>query len=313
MKESFNCCVVIPYKNKLALLERCLSRLLEHLPPYAIILLVDDGSTQPQSKVLLLAENPNIHRLVNDQSRGPAAARNRAFCWCREHEVDTVILLDSDCVPEPDFVATHVMLMNDHPEAVCIGGSIRGAGKGIWAKIDGMASWFTSIPGTKLRRIQGIYHIPTTNMSIRFNALTPEETQFDERLRTGEDVKFARMLSERGRQLLFSPVPTVEHFDRERMGDMLRHQYRWGLHTYAMRFGAAGHAAKRFLLAILFLPAIPGYAFVASSVNLLPWLAVSWFYIRYWPILFLLYMYKGIGVLEGILWPEHALWPTGGH
>jgi len=313
VKHTLNCCVIIPYRNNAALLEMCLCRLLENLPPYASVVLVDDGSTQPQPKIFLLAEDPRIHRLVNDQPKGPAAARNRAFCWCREHEVDMVILLDSDCLPEPDFITTHVTLMKEHPDALCIGGSIRGTGRGIWAKIDGLASWFTSIPGTKTRRVGGVYHIPTTNMSIRFNALTPEEAHFDEKLRTGEDVKFVRMLRKRGRQLLFSPIPRVEHYDRERLTDMLRHQYRWGLHTYAMRSGAAGHTAKRLLLAIVFLTAIPAYAFVGSSVNLLPWLAVSWSSILYWPILFLLYMYKGIGVLEGILWPEHALWPTAGH
>ena len=52
------------------------------------------------------------------------------FAWCRENGVDTVILLDSDCVAPPDFVTLHLAHHHEHPEAIGVGCAIEGTGVG---------------------------------------------------------------------------------------------------------------------------------------------------------------------------------------
>lgn len=303
------CCVIVPYKDNIAIAEACLRSLAGILPEGARIVAVDDGSTDSQEGILSLTGDARIHRIVHKQARGPASARNAAFKWCRREGIEIVILLDSDCLAPDDFISTHLRLMDENPDAVCIGGAIQGTGKGPWAWLDRVASWFTSIPGSSAREVGSVYHIPTTNMSIRFSALSGDEACFDEKLKTGEDVKFVRLLREKGKRILFSPIPVIQHRDREDFRGMMRHQYRWGLHTYAMRHGLEGSALNRLCIAAMFVPLIPVYGIAGSVVNILPWLTVSWFYVLSFPLLFLLYVFKGFGVVEGILWPQRALWP----
>jgi glycosyltransferase involved in cell wall biosynthesis len=302
-------CVLIPYKDGADKLITCLDALVEHLPPRTIVLLVDDGSTPTQPELDPCASDSRIHLLRHEMPQGPAAARNTGIEWCRTKNIDIVILLDSDCIPGPDFVKSHVRLHKEHEDVVCIGGAIQGVGRGIWARLDGIASWFTSVPGSRLRKVGRLYHIPTTNMSLKLRELTIEGDPFDPSLRTGEDVKFIHRLQLLERKAIFSPTPVVHHLDRESLRDFLVHQYRWGLHTYAMRFGGKRKINKRLLLALAFIPLLPAYALVSSSINLIPWLNISKKYLIYWPALFLLYVYKGIGVIEGTLKPDRALYP----
>jgi len=277
------------------------------LPEGAGILLVDDGSSSGPD---IHDADPRVHVLRHEKSQGPAAARNTGIRWCLERGTELLILLDSDCIPEPGFVATHVRLNEENPEAVCIGGAIRGVGKGVWARLDGICSWFTSMPGSSPRRAGKLYHIPTTNMSIKLKQLPENARFFDARLRTGEDVEFMNRLHASGAEIMFFPIPLVTHMDREDFKGFLAHQYRWGLHTYAVRLKGRKKTGSRLLLAAAFALLLPAYAFATSLINLVPWLRVSVAYVFYWPVLFLVYAYKGIGVLEGILKPERALYPS---
>ena len=307
MSDGLNC-VLLPYRNGGDSLARGLDALLRNLPGNTTVLLVDDGSSETDKRIEKYVAEGRVVRLRHPSSRGPAAARNTGMDWCRSRAVETAVLLDSDCIPEADFVQTHIRLHGEHPDAVCIGGSIRGTGKSFWARLDGLASWFTSVPGARMRKVGGLYHIPTTNMSLKLKRLPTQCNQFNERLRTGEDVDFVRRLRAADCLVLFSPVPTVSHQDRERFGDMLRHQYRWALHTYAMRSGGSGNLGKRILLSLIMIPLIPVYAIAGSLINVLPWLTVSPLKVLWWPPLLILYAIKAIGVIDGILCPSKALY-----
>ena len=279
------------------------------LTPDTVVLLIDDGSDCSQENLAGHLDHPCVHRLRHDASRGPAAARNTGIAWCRERGVDLVVLLDNDCTPQPGFVRGHVALHSEHPDMACIGGGIRGVGSGFWARLDGIASWFTSIPGAPPREITGVYHVPTANMSLKL-ALMPKGDLFDTRLRTGEDVAFNRRLSAMGARMLFSSAPLVFHHDREKFRAFIAHQYRWAVHTYVVRCGNCHNLAVRLLIAMAFVPLLPAYALAASVVNVRPLLSVSARYMLWWPALFILYALKGVGVIEGIVRPGRALFPV---
>ena len=309
MQDKPSCCVLIPYRDRPDMLEACLGALAGHLPAGTVLLLVDDGSTEPQTE---LDASPALKVLRHESSQGPAAARNTGIQWCRNHGIDIVILLDSDCTPGPDFVQAHIDHHIEHEDIVCLGGAIQGVGRGVWAHIDRVASWFTSIPGAPPREVGALYHIPTTNMSFKLAKMPQSDPLFDPALRTGEDVQFVNMLRAAGGKVMFFPTPLVSHRDREHAKDFLAHQYRWGRHTYVARFGVKHKMWQRGLVALAFLALLPAYACAAAAANLLPWLRVSKRYIVYGPILFVLFLFKGIGVLEGILKPESALFPGRG-
>jgi mycofactocin glycosyltransferase len=302
-------CVLIPYRNDARRLAQCLQSLLSDLPAEAWVFLVDDGSTDDQQALASFLSDRRVVRIRNETSLGPAVARNRGVAWCRDHGVSIVLLLDSDCIPGPGFVQTHLRLHEELPDIVCIGGAIRGRGLGFWARFDCVASWFTSLASSPRREVDRLLHVPTTNMSLKLTRLPFTGPLFDERLRTGEDVAFLHALMKKGGRAMFSPVPEIVHQDREDFRGFVRHQYRWAMHTYVVRFGQGHSPLFRLAFAAAFLALIPAYALFASVVSIRPWVRVAPSYLLWWPLLYLLYCVKGVGVIEGAIWPSHATYP----
>ena len=89
--------VVIPLRDRPTALARCLRA----LGPVAAVLVVDDASRDPEPvhRVAAAAGARVVQRAVNG---GPAAARNTGLALCRTLYVAFV---DSDCVPEPSWLA----------------------------------------------------------------------------------------------------------------------------------------------------------------------------------------------------------------
>src|SRR5262249_17500589 len=159
-----------------------------------------------------LLAHPVVVLLRHLRNRGPAAARNTALDWCWQHEVDTAILIDSDCVVFPNFVALHLAQHHAHPRALGVGGALEARGDGLWARLDGAMSLFPSVPRPDCL-IDPPLHAPTNNLSIKLLRRCRELLRFNERLRTGEDVALAQELRRAGEVLRFASAPRVGHFD----------------------------------------------------------------------------------------------------
>ncbi|PZO44179.1 MAG: hypothetical protein DCF19_02975 [Pseudanabaena frigida] len=304
------CCIVIPYKDSSHILARCLNSLLSSIPLTTSIVVIDDGSqisgkTDPH--LVDFWRDRRLNLLQHSQNLGAGAARNTGIQWCYEQGIEIVVLLDSDCSVQSGFVESHCQLHDRYPEVMVFGGAICGIGKGIWANVDNLMSWFTSIPNSPMREVKGIYHIPTTNMSLKLKMLDREIPLFDIHLRTGEDVRLVKRLRSNGYKLMFSPQPEISHYDRQGFADFLQHQYRWGLHTFVLRFPNYQHnKLVRFLLVPLFILLLPLFAIAASSVSIAPWLRQSLKYLWYFPIVFCVYLWKGLAVIVGTCNPQLA-------
>jgi glycosyltransferase involved in cell wall biosynthesis len=307
--------VIVPFKDDFGALARCLASLLPSLPAGARVIVIDDGSGED------LAADPTLapllaHRAVvalrHQVNRGPAAARNSGFAWCCENGVDTVILLDSDCVAPPDFVTLHLAHHHEHPEAIGIGCAIEGTGVGFWAYFDRMMSWFTSVPRADCV-IAPPYHAPTTNLSFKLRPDRRQLLAFPERLRTGEDVALFRRLARAGEIVRFSTLPAIVHFDRTTFTAVLCHQYRWGLHTFFVRSGRLdAPLLARAAFALAFIPLAPAYAALATWLTMRLWLPR---HRRDWPFLplvYVTYLVKAVAVAHGALVPAAALYPDEG-
>jgi GT2 family glycosyltransferase len=309
---AIDCCIVIPFLDRTEMLVNNVEVLLGDIPDGVTVILVDDGSAVPANEnpeLAAILTDPRVCLLRHSVNRGPSAARNTALAWCRQANCRIVILLDSDCVIEPGFAASHLELHQRHADAVCIGGGIQGQGKGFLARLDGIMSWFTSVPGSRAREITGPLHIPTTNMSFKMERLPSTERVFDARLRTGEDVAFIKCLRRDGETVLFSPEPVVRHNDRVSLQAFLRHQLKWAIHSYVVRFGYdKPRPVFRAVLATCFIFAMPLYALYASYLNMMPLIAKDWQNAFYWPAVTFVYFVKGFGVLAGIILPNLALY-----
>ncbi len=289
------------------LLGDCLRSLDNTVPADVSVLLVDDGSPRPLAAHPLAVKLVAAQRLIlhrRDRNRGAGAARNAGLSWLRSQGFDLAILLDGDCIALPGWVEAHVQLHRSHPNVTAIGGSIRGTSPTLWGQLDGIMSWFTSLPQSPPRPVRFPYHVPTTNLSLKLNALwfDTDSPIFCEHLPTGEDVALIAALRRRGLTARFSPEPQILHRDRDRLGDVLQHQWRWGLHTYAARLGRPS-PTLRLLVAIAFAVFLPAYALLATLLILWPWFRHSPRYLIWLPLVFLMCVLKGIAAAIGALLP----------
>lgn len=302
--------VLIPYMDNSSDVALCLKSLLPELEEDFEAVVIDDGSrlaADDDPQLDAFKNSPKVTFIRHKTNLGPSSARNTGLAWCREKGGEIVILLDSDCEAQPGFIKAHKRLHADHPDVVCIGGAIQGQGEGIWANFDRLMSWFTSIPDSPQRLVGEPLHLPTTNMSLKLQRLPSAHEVFDPAFKTGEDVAFNKGLRKRGDLILFSPEPLIVHHDREAFSSFFRHQYRWGLHTYVVRFTLKGLSWKRrALFAPTFALGLPFYALLATWLNITPWIKRSLGNVIYFPVLFIFYLIKGVAVIDGALHPSKA-------
>lgn len=310
---------MIPFLGRHEQVARCLGTLLEDARPDTVFLLVDDGSTPPAIRSVPLQPmlcKPNVHLIHHRDNYGVAAARNSGLHWCRERHIDIVIMIDSDCMPEPGFVHQHLQLHSEHPEAACIGGLVIGEGDSFWAKVDGLLSWVHASPHLaasgkpEFRRVEHPYHLPTTNFSVKLARLPAQLFVFDERLKTGEDCLLVRELRARGEPVYFSSLPTVYHDDRESCWQVLKHHYEWGHHQYFIQLGnnispRCFHPLYRAMFVLVFVPLLPVFALVGTWLNLRH--SKPSFNPAMYVVAALLWFAKGIAVLEAAMRPRACL------
>ena len=117
-KEEMDWAVVIPVRNQLNLLVRCLESLRKQQFPdgRGEVLICDDGSTEDLSVAVekLKPSLPNL-RILRQSPKGPAAARNLGF---RSSCAEIFVCVDSDIICAPNFLNSLVTTLRSHPEWV---------------------------------------------------------------------------------------------------------------------------------------------------------------------------------------------------
>ncbi len=310
--------ILIPFHNRLGMVARCVSMLLDRASGGTRIVLVDDGSAptaDADPDLARLLGDPRVVLLRHPENRGVAAARNTGLDWCRHASVQIVLMIDSDCEPSPDFISEHLRMHADDPDATAIGASVEGIGEGFWAHLDRVMTWVHLTTGEPCE-VRHPYHLGTTNFSVKLAHLPARRAVFDERLNTGEDALLIRELRRAGRRVLLSPTPRIVHRDRESFRGLLWHHYQYGQHQYFVQLGGdlsprCFHPAYRAAFVLAFLPILPLFALAGSVLNLVPWLRQHPSYARYYPFMYLLWLGKGVAVLESAVAPWRTLRPTG--
>ena len=307
-------CVIIPFFQRLGPLRRCLDELISHKLPATEVLLINDGTSASLVEAHLqdFLTLPFLHILHHTENQGVAAARNTAIQWCRDHSIEIVLMIDSDCVPGEDFIDQHLKLHHDYKEAACFGGGIVGAGKSFWAKLDNVMSWVHSLPYGSIREVHHPYHLPTTNFSVKMAVLPKEGSVFDSRLLTGEDALLIRSFRRKGKAVMFSPIPKILHFDREEMADVFKHHYVWGYHQYFIQLSGDLPPRSfdpwfRTLFVAVFVPLLVPFALAGAVLNLFPWIRYKPKYLVLFPLVFVVWVGKGIAVVEAAVHPRACL------
>jgi len=106
--------VVVPCHNGGRFLESLLASLATQTFRDFEVVIVDDGSTEPQTRDKLAALDPSV-RVVRQEQRYMAGARNRGFAEAR---AELVVPLDCDDTLDPSYLAETVPLLEAAPPDV---------------------------------------------------------------------------------------------------------------------------------------------------------------------------------------------------
>ena len=223
--------LVIPVRDRPRELDRCLAA---SGPVPALV--VDDGSRDPDAIAAICAGH-GARLLRRAAAGGPAVARNDAL---PEVQTGLVAFLDSDCVPDPDWLEILCGVLGD-PGVGAAAPRIRPlrGGSGPVARFSAERSpldlglWPAAVrPGGR------VAYVPTAALLARRVALG---TGFDPGLRYGEDVDLVWRIHDAGWRVRYEPAATVGHAEPPNAVGLARRRFAYGTAAGAL---AARHPGR---------------------------------------------------------------------
>ncbi|KGH46754.1 glycosyl transferase family 2 [Modestobacter caceresii] len=228
--------VVVPVKDRTDGLARLLAALRADPGTAGCpVVVVDDGSADPAAVAAVAA---GTRLLRHEHARGPAAARNAGL---RVADTDAVAFVDSDCVPEPGWLATLAGHLAD-PRLALVAPRITAldlAQPGWVARYEALDSALDMGPAAaRVAPGTGVSYVPSATLLARRTALADG---FDEAMPVAEDVDLVWRLTGAGWRVRYEPAARVAHDHRVELGDWLRRRafYGTGAALLAQRHGAA--------------------------------------------------------------------------
>ncbi len=217
--------VVIPVRDRHFELARCLSGL--HDLPH--VLVVDDASADPAAVAAIAAEHGAsvIHRPVNG---GPGAARNTGLAAAA---TEFVAFLDSDCVPQPGWLAGLLPHFADPAVGAAAPRIVPAyAGTGWLARYEGASS--TLDMGARpsvVRPAARVPYVPGAALVVRASAAG---TGFRDGMYVGEDVDFVWRLGAAGWRVRYVPDAVMGHDHRVAFRAWFRRRADYGTSAAAL-------------------------------------------------------------------------------
>ena len=194
--------VVIPTRDRSALLSRCLAALARQSiePSTFEVIVVDDGSVDDTPRVLAECSAPYRLRVTGTPGLGPGAARNRGV---ELSAAPLILFLDDDIEAAGDLVAEHLRA-HEAPGVVALGrleARLRPGAGGIERHL---ARWWTR-HDERIRSLEGRPDWTDCyggNVSVE-RAAFEAVGRFAVDLRRSEDVELGYRLSEAGHQFIY--------------------------------------------------------------------------------------------------------------
>ncbi len=215
--------VVVPVRDRPALLERCLRSLGTRVP----VMVVDDGSTDPAA-VAEVCDRYRAGLITRATSGGPGAARNEALSVV---DTDLVAFVDSDCTVTEEWLDRLAWLFTD-PGVGAVAPRVRPDPSGRPARRSGLDRFSDGhcaldMGGEESEVGPGrvVRYVPTAALVVRRTAMTH---RFDPGLQVGEDVDLVWRLLESGWRVRYVPSTTVHHREPSSWGELLARRFRYG-------------------------------------------------------------------------------------
>jgi mycofactocin system glycosyltransferase len=232
--------VVIPVRDRAAMLERCLAALDGHT-----VVVIDDGSVDPRP-VAEAAARHGAKLLRLDENAGPGAARNIGLA---EVGTELVAFLDSDCVPPRGWIGE----LSAHLADPLVGA----VAPRIVARAPdaaGSAARYAIARGSldlgeregRVAPATRVAYVPTAALLVRRDALTGiarGAEVFDPALRHGEDVDLVWRLHAAGWRIRYEPHVRVSHEGPDTWAGIVSRRFQYGTSAAPLALRHPDHLA----------------------------------------------------------------------
>ncbi len=177
----------------------------------------------------VLAGFPSVAFIDTQEPVCAARARNLGL---QAATGDIFLLLDSDCIPQPDWLQRHVT--RHEAGDLVVGGSVALQGSNYWAQSDNVSMFHEFVPGLPTgKRLL----LPTLNLSVRRQVV--ERVGFMDESFPGaaaEDADWTIRMGLAGIELTFDPSAVVAHAPaRTTWRDVVRHWRNLGHNAVRVR------------------------------------------------------------------------------
>jgi len=212
--------VVVPVRDR----PLALGRLLAALPDVRDVIVVDDGSLDPDATAAV-ARLTDARLIRHDVSKGPAAARNTGL---RAVATALVAFIDSDVVPRPGWLR-NLLYQLDDPAVGIVAPRIAA----LHAERGGAVSRYEAarssldlgpVPALVTPRSR-VSYVPSACLVGRVGAFGEG---FDESMHVGEDVDLIWRTIETGWRVRYEPSAVVAHEHRVEVGSWLARKAFYG-------------------------------------------------------------------------------------
>jgi len=215
--------VVVPVRDRSESLERCLRA----LDPGTAVIVVDDGSDDPDA-VARVCRAHGARLIRRPANGGPGAARNQALPSVPS---ELVAFVDSDCEVGTGWLDSLTWMFAD-PGLGAVAPRVRPgstgsrSGHSVLARYSkGRSALDMGDEGGEVGPGRLVSYVPTAALVARTAAVG---TGFDERLRVGEDVDLVWRMVDAGWGVRYEPAVTVRHGEPTSWAALLGRRLRYG-------------------------------------------------------------------------------------
>ncbi|MGA2260223.1 MAG: glycosyltransferase [Acidobacteriota bacterium] len=208
--------IVIPARNEGRRIVQCLQALSRQSldrGQYEVIV-VDDGSDDDTADVAIR----NGARVIRQQNKGPAAARNRGI---EEARGEIVLFTDADCIPDEHWAGR----LSKPLFQPTIQGTV---GRILSRQSNWIAGWVQLELEERYSRMgqqERIDFLNTGNCGFKRAVLS--QSRFDESLRWAEDLELSFRLAQAGNRMVFVQDALVEHAHPENLSSYMLRKFRY--------------------------------------------------------------------------------------
>ncbi len=221
--EDLKISVVVPTFNGRELVRRTLTTLFAQTVPMTDfeVIAVVDGSSDGTAEALRDLSSPCSFRVIEQENRGPAGARNTGW---RAARAELVLFIDGDMLCDPGLVAAHLRAHVGEDRLVAFGALFLSedsprslAGECFNREIGAIHLAHQKSPATVWKETDCVF----SNSSIR-RAILEESGGFDERFRMREDLELGLRLFQNGVRAEYIPEAKAFQYYAKSSADLLR-------------------------------------------------------------------------------------------